>query len=72
MLAVAKIIACSLTIGIGGSGGVFAPSLFVGVTSGIAFGDVVRHRHVFARTATRAIAAIGTLLHSARQPVLRS
>lgn len=43
VLAVAKIIACSLTIGIGGSGGVFAPSLFVGVTSGIAFGDVVCH-----------------------------
>ena len=28
VLAVAKTIACSLTIGIGGSGGVFAPSLF--------------------------------------------
>ena len=34
VLAFAKIAACSLTIGIGGSGGIFAPSLFIGVTSG--------------------------------------
>jgi chloride channel protein, CIC family len=43
ILAFAKIAACSLTIGIGGSGGIFAPSLFVGVTSGMAFGDVAHH-----------------------------
>ena len=34
-------VACSLTIGIGGSGGVFAPSLFCGAMLGAAFGDVV-------------------------------
>ena len=39
VLAAGKIIACSLTIGIGGSGGVFAPSLFIGATSGMAFGE---------------------------------
>ncbi|OBH93254.1 chloride channel protein [Mycobacterium sp. E2733] len=38
LLAAGKMLACSLTIGIGGSGGVFAPSLFVGATSGMAFG----------------------------------
>jgi len=38
ILAAGKILACSMTIGIGGSGGVFAPSLFVGATSGMAFG----------------------------------
>ena len=43
VLAVGKILACSLTLGIGGSGGVFAPSLFVGVTSGMAFGEIVDH-----------------------------
>lgn len=43
VLAVGKILACSLTIGIGGSGGVFAPSLFVGATSGMAFGVFVQH-----------------------------
>ena len=39
LLAAAKILATSLTIGIGGSGGVFAPSLFVGATAGAAFGQ---------------------------------
>lgn len=36
-----KILATSLTIGIGGSGGVFAPSLFMGAMLGTAFGDGV-------------------------------
>jgi CIC family chloride channel protein len=43
VLAFAKIAATSLTTGIGGSGGVFAPSLFIGVASGMAFGDVAHH-----------------------------
>ncbi|WP_020498111.1 chloride channel protein [Sciscionella marina] len=37
-LATGKILATGLTIGIGGSGGVFAPSLFIGAMSGTAFG----------------------------------
>jgi CIC family chloride channel protein len=40
-LLVGKLVACSLTIGIGGSGGVFAPSLFCGAMLGAAFGDIV-------------------------------
>jgi CIC family chloride channel protein len=43
VLAAAKMVACSLTIGIGGSGGVFAPSLFIGATSGMAFGEIAGH-----------------------------
>ena len=39
VLLVAKIIATSLTIAIGGSGGVFAPSLFLGAALGAAFGQ---------------------------------
>lgn len=38
LLLVGKIVATSLTIGIGGSGGVFAPSLFIGAMGGTAFG----------------------------------
>ncbi len=38
VLLVGKMIATSLTIGIGGSGGVFAPSLFIGAMAGTAFG----------------------------------
>ncbi|MCY0906150.1 chloride channel protein [Arthrobacter sp. H14-L1] len=40
LLLVGKIVATSLTIGIGGSGGVFAPSLFIGAMLGAAFGEV--------------------------------
>jgi CIC family chloride channel protein len=42
-LAAAKMIACGLTIGIGGSGGVFALSLVIGVTSGMAFDEIAHH-----------------------------
>ncbi len=41
LLLVGKMVAASLTIGIGGSGGVFAPSLFVGGMGGTAFGIAV-------------------------------
>lgn len=40
LLLVGKMVATSLTIGIGGSGGVFAPSLFMGAMLGTAFGVV--------------------------------
>ena len=40
LLLVGKMLATSLTIGIGGSGGVFAPSLFIGAMLGAAFGAV--------------------------------
>ncbi len=41
LLMVAKIVALSLTLGSGGSGGVFAPSLFIGAAFGGAFGVIV-------------------------------
>ncbi|HKV45849.1 MAG TPA: chloride channel protein, partial [bacterium] len=40
-LLVGKILATSLTIGIGGSGGVFAPSLFMGAMLGSAYGQLM-------------------------------
>ena len=43
LLLVGKMLATSLTIGIGGSGGVFAPSLFIGAALGAAFGAVAGH-----------------------------
>ena len=43
VLLFAKILATSLTIGIGGSGGVFAPSLFMGAMLGEAFGVILNH-----------------------------
>ncbi|WP_414710917.1 chloride channel protein [Pseudonocardia sp.] len=41
VLLVGKMLATSLTIGIGGSGGVFAPSLYIGAMFGMAYGDGV-------------------------------
>jgi len=42
-LLVAKIAATSITIGSGGSGGIFAPSLFLGAMTGGFFGTLVHH-----------------------------
>ena len=38
-----KVIATSLTFGIGGIGGVFAPSLFVGANTGLLLGKILNY-----------------------------
>ena len=43
LLVFGKMLATSVSLGIGGSGGVFAPSLFLGVMSGTAYGVIVDH-----------------------------
>jgi CIC family chloride channel protein len=43
LLVIGKILATSITIGSGGSGGIFAPSLFIGSMAGGFFGGVVHH-----------------------------
>jgi chloride channel protein, CIC family len=43
ILMAGKMFTASLTIGIGGSGGVFAPSLFTGAMAGTAFGVIAGH-----------------------------
>jgi CIC family chloride channel protein len=43
ILMLGKILASSVTLSIGGSGGVFAPSLFVGASAGMAFGLIAQH-----------------------------
>ena len=72
LLAFAKIAACSLTIGIGGSGGVFAPSLFIGVTSGMAYGQIVHHLFGAAagQPALYAVVAMGAVFASAARAPL--
>lgn len=72
VLAAGKMLACGLTIGIGGSGGVFAPSLFVGATSGMAFGLVV-HQLIGAgagEPALYAIVGMGAVFASAARAPL--
>jgi chloride channel protein, CIC family len=60
--------------GIGGSGGIFAPSLFVGVTSGMAYGDVIHH--IFGPAAGQpapyAVVAMGAVFASAARALLTS
>lgn len=74
VLAVGKMLACSLTIGIGGSGGVFAPALFIGVTSGYAYGDIVHH--IFGDAAGApvlyAVVAMGAVFTAAARAPLTS
>lgn len=72
VLAAGKMLACSLTIGIGGSGGVFAPSLFVGATSGMAFGLVVQHTigTAVGHPALYAIVGMGAVFASAARAPL--
>jgi len=74
VLAFGKIAATSLSIGIGGSGGIFAPSLFIGVTSGYAYGDIVHH--IFGagagQPALYAVVAMGAVFTSAARAPLTS
>ena len=58
VLLVGKMVATSLTIGIGGSGGVFAPSLFIGAMLGSAFGEVM---HLLAPTVAGPVGAYGLI-----------
>jgi CIC family chloride channel protein len=57
---VAKILATSITIGSGGSGGVFAPSLFLGATTGGLVGTLV-HQWFPETTATSGAYALVTM-----------
>jgi chloride channel protein, CIC family len=74
ILAGGKIIACSLTIGIGGSGGVFAPSLFIGATSGMAFGEIAQHviGAAAGQPALYAVVAMGAVFAAAARAPLTS
>lgn len=74
ILALAKILATSISLGIGGSGGIFAPSLFIGVASGMAFGIVADH--LFGPSAGSpvlyAVVAMGAVFASAARAPLTS
>ncbi len=72
ILLVGKIVAASLTLSIGGSGGVFAPSLFIGTMTGMAFGVGVHQ--VFGAAAgppaLYAVVAMGAVFAGAAQAPL--
>ena len=74
LLTAGKMLATSLTLGIGGSGGVFAPSPFLGVTSGMVFAVVADH--VFGagagQPALYAVVAMGAVFTAAARAPLTS
>ena len=72
VLLVGKVVATSLTLSIGGSGGIFAPSLFMGAMAGMAFGDVVQHLfgHIVNSPSLFAIVAMGAVFGAAAQAPL--
>jgi CIC family chloride channel protein len=74
ILMAGKILTASLTLWIGGSGGVFAPSLFVGAALGMAFGIVVHHLFGAAagRPAMYGVIAMGGVFAAAAQAPLTS
>lgn len=72
LLLVLKVIATSLTIGSGGSGGVFAPSLFIGSMLGAAYGVAVHHWLPTLTAAPGAYALVGmaaVFAGAARAPI---
>ncbi|MEU2771743.1 chloride channel protein [Streptomyces sp. NPDC007162] len=72
LLLVGKMLATSLTIGIGGSGGVFAPSLFIGAMLGSAYGTAVHHLLPGSAGAVGAYALVGmgaVFAGAARAPI---
>jgi CIC family chloride channel protein len=69
---VSKVLATSLTLSIGGSGGVFAPSLFIGAMAGMAFGTLVHNLFgpAVGPPALYAVVAMGGVFAAAAQAPL--
>jgi CIC family chloride channel protein len=74
ILLVGKILAASLTLWIGGSGGVFAPSLFIGAAVGTAFGIIANHLFgpAIGPPALYGVVAMGGVFAAAAQAPLTS
>jgi CIC family chloride channel protein len=71
-LLAAKVLATSLTMWIGGSGGVFAPSLFMGAMLGSAYGTVAHHLipHLAAAAGAYGLVGMGAVFAAAaRAPI---
>jgi chloride channel protein, CIC family len=72
ILMAGKLLTASLTLWIGGSGGVFAPSLFIGSAAGMAFGTVAHHLFgpVIGPPALYGVVAMGGVFAAAAQAPL--
>ena len=70
VICVLKILATSFTLAPGGSGGVFAPALFIGAAGGGAVGLVLSHYGLVSDPATYALVGMGAVLAAAIQAPL--
>jgi CIC family chloride channel protein len=72
ILMLGKVLATSLTLSIGGSGGIFAPSLFTGAMGGMAFGVIVQHLFgpIVSSPAIFGVVAMGGVFGAAAQAPL--
>jgi CIC family chloride channel protein len=72
MLMLGKVLATSMTLSIGGSGGIFAPSLFAGAMGGMAFGVVVQHLYgnIVTSPAIFGVVAMGAVFGAGAQAPL--
>ena len=70
VICVLKILATSFTLAPGGSGGVFAPALFIGAAGGGAVGVVLAHYGLVSDPATYALVGMGAVLAAAIQAPL--
>ena len=71
-LLIAKIVATSITLGSGGSGGIFAPSLFMGAALGGAFGELAHSLfpHTIGSPGAYALVGMGAVFAgTARAPI---
>lgn len=59
VLIAAKIVATSLTLGSGGSGGIFVPSLFMGASLGYGFGLLLQRTELFAQVSPATYSLVG-------------
>ena len=62
LLCIFKIIATALTLGGGGSGGIFAPALFIGAAAGGAVGLAIQHFFPEAQPSVYALVGMGAIL----------
>jgi chloride channel protein, CIC family len=72
LLCLSKLVASSFTMGSGGSGGVFAPSLFIGAAAGGALGLGLRDIFGLAQPSTYALVGMGAVLAAIIQAPLMS
>ena len=70
LFCISKIVATALTLGGGGSGGVFAPALFIGATAGAALGMAMQHFFPDTQPNVYALVGMGSILAAVIQAPL--